>query len=138
MVEYLVDELSKQGYHLLIEGTLRTTEVPRKTAQLLTTRGYQVSLALIATKPELSYLSTLIRYEELHAIDPNQARATPKEYHDGIVEHLVDNLRELENDKIFNQIQIYQRDQSCVYDSEVDQILKSSRSFTRMPLRKME
>ena len=45
MVEYLVDELSKKGYHLLIEGTLRTTEVPRKTAQLLTTKGYQVSLA---------------------------------------------------------------------------------------------
>ena len=122
MVEYLVDELSKQGYHLLIEGTLRTAEVPRKTAQLLITKRYQVSLALIATKPELSYLSTLIRYEELYAIDSSQARATPKEHHDGIVEHLVDNLRELENDKIFNQIQIYQRDQSCVYDSEVDQI----------------
>lgn len=122
MVEYLVDELSKKGYHLLIEGTLRTTEVPKKTAQLLTTKGYQVSLAVIATKPELSYLSTLIRYEELHAIDPSQARATPKKHHDGIVEHLVDNLRELENDKIFNQIQIYQRDQSCIYDSQVDQI----------------
>jgi len=121
MVEYLVDELSKLGYHLLIEGTLRTAEVPRKTAQLLVTKGYQVSLALIATKPELSYLSTLIRYEELYAIDPSQARATPKEHHDGIVEHLVDNLRELENDKIFNQIQIYQRDQSCIYDSEVNQ-----------------
>lgn len=121
MVEYLVDELSKLGYHLLIEGTLRTTEVPRKTAQLLTTRGCQVSLALIATKPELSHLSTLIRYEELYAIDPRQARATPKEHHDGIVEHLVENLRELENNKIVNQIQIYQRDQSCVYDSQVDQ-----------------
>lgn len=60
--------------------------------------------------------------KELHAIDPSQARATPKEHHDGIVEHLVDNLRELENDKIFNQIQIYQRDQSCIYDSQVDQI----------------
>ena len=90
--------MSKQGYHLLIEGTLRTTEVPRKTSQLLTTKGYQVSLAVIATKPELSYLSTLIRYEELHAIDPSQARATPKEHHDGIVEHLGDYLRELEND----------------------------------------
>ena len=121
MVEYLVDELSKQGYHLLIEGTLRTTEVPRKTAQLLITKGYQVSLALIATKPELSYLSTLIRYEELYAIDPSQSRATPKEHHDGIVEHLVDNLRELENDNIFNQIQIFQRDQSCVYNSQVDE-----------------
>lgn len=120
MVEHPIDELSKQSYHLLIEGTLRTTEVPRKTAQLLTTRGYQVSLALIATKPELSYLSILTRYEELYAIDPSQARATPRAYHDGIVEHLVDNLRELEKDKLFRQIQIYQRDQSCVYDSYVN------------------
>ena len=32
MVEYLVYGIgSKLGYHLLIEGTLRTTEVPRKT-----------------------------------------------------------------------------------------------------------
>ena len=120
MVEHLVDELSKQGYHLLIEGTLRITEVPRKTAILLKSRDYQVSLALIATKPELSYLSTLIRYEELFAIVPNQARATPKDHHDGIVNHLVDNLRELENDQLFDYIQIYQRDRSCVYDSETD------------------
>lgn len=109
MVERLVDELSRQGYHLLIEGTLRTTQVPRKTALLLKLRGYQVSLALIATKPELSYLSTLIRYEELYAIVPSQARATSKEYHDGIVAHLADNLRELENDQLFDQIQIYQK-----------------------------
>lgn len=121
MVEYLVDELSKQGYHLLIEGTLRTTQVPRQTAQLLRTKDYHISLAVIGTKPELSYLSTLIRYEELYAINPNQARATPKEHHDGIVEHLVDNLRELEGDKIFDQIQIYQRDRRCVYDSNIDE-----------------
>lgn len=120
MVEHLVDELSKQGYHLLIEGTLRTVAVPRKTAQLLKSKGYQVSLAVIGTKPELSYLSTLIRYEELYAIDPKQARATPKEHHDGIVENLVDNLRELESDKLFDRIQIYQRDRTCVYDSETD------------------
>ena len=100
MVEHLVDELSTQGYHLLIEGTLRTTQVPRQTAQLLTSKSYQVSLAVIGIKPDLSYLSTLIRYEELYAIDPNQARATPKEYHDGI--------------------QIYQRDRTCIYDSESD------------------
>ncbi|HEM4536808.1 TPA: zeta toxin family protein [Streptococcus suis] len=121
MVEQLVDELSTQGYHLLIEGTLRTTKVPRQTAQLLASKGYQVSLAIIGTKPELSYLSTLIRYEELYAIDPNQARATPKEHHDGIVENLVDNLRELESEKLFERIQIYQRDRTCIYDSESDE-----------------
>ena len=121
MVEHLVNELSTQGYHLLIEGTLRTTQVPRQTAQLLASKGYQVSLAIIGTKPELSYLSTLIRYEELYAINPNQARATPKKHHDGIVENLVDNLKELESDKLFDQIQIYQRDRTCIYDSETDE-----------------
>ena len=63
----LVDELSTQGYHLLIEGTLRTTQVPRQTAQLLVSKGYQVSLAVIGTKTRTLYLSTLIRYEELYA-----------------------------------------------------------------------
>lgn len=121
MVEHLIGELSNQGYHLLIEGTLRTTEVPRKTAQLLRAKGYQVSLALIATKPELSYLSTLIRYEEVYMVNPSQARATPKEHHDGIVEHLVGNLRELEITKLFDQIQIYQRGRVCVYDSKTNE-----------------
>lgn len=118
MVESLVTELSHLGYNLLIEGTLRTIDVPKKTAQLLKSRGYEVQLALIATKPKLSYLSTLIRYEELYAINPNQARATPKEHHDFIVNHLVDNTRQLEELAIFERIQIYQRDRSCVYDSK--------------------
>lgn len=121
MVECLVEKLIEQGYHLLIEGALRTTKVPSNTAQLLKSRNYRISLDLIATKPELSYLSTLIRYEEIYAVNPNQARATPKEHHDGIIEYLVDNLRKLENDKIFDQIRIYQRDRSCVYDSETDE-----------------
>ena len=82
--------------------------------------GYEVQLALIATKPKLSYLSTLIRYEELYAINPDQARATPKEHHDFIVNYLVDNTRQLEKLAIFERIQIYQRDRSCVYDSEED------------------
>ena len=118
MVESLVTELSHLGYNLLIEGTLRTIDVPKKTAQLLKSRGYEVQLALIATKPKLSYLSTLIRYEELYAINPNQARATPKEHHDFIVNHLVDNTRKLEELAIFERIQIYQRDRSCVYESK--------------------
>jgi len=120
MVESLVTELSHLGYNLLIEGTLRTIDVPKKTAQLLKNKGYELQLALIATKPKLSYLSTLIRYEELYAINPNQARATPKEHHDFIVNHLVDNTRQLEELAIFERIQIYQRDRSCVYDSRED------------------
>lgn len=118
MVEALVDELSQRGYHLLIEGTLRTVEVPESTATLLKKRGYMVSLAIMATKPELSYLSTQLRYQELYSKDPNQARATPKEHHDLIVDNLVENLRVLEEAQTFDRIQLYHRDKQCLYDSE--------------------
>ena len=64
----------------------------------------------------------MIRYEELYAKDPNQARATPKEHHDYIVNHLVENVRALENEKCFEQIQIFQRDRSCIYDSKTDEV----------------
>ena len=122
MVECLVEKLSDLGYHLLIEGTLRTVEVPRKTSEILQNKGYIVQLALIATKPELSYLSTVVCYEELYAINPEQARATPKDYHDRIVENLVQNTHVLEQLGIFEQIQIYQRDRKCIFDSKEDRI----------------
>ena len=80
MVEALIEQLSDRGYQLLIEGTLRTVEVPQKTATLLKTKNYTIELAVMATKQERSYLSTLIRYEELYVKDPNSARATPKEH----------------------------------------------------------
>ena len=78
MVEAVVDALSVMGYNLIIEGTLRTSEVPLKTARLLRDRGYDVSLALMAVKPELSLVSCQLRYERcvlrvqsLGAVDPN-------------------------------------------------------------------
>ena len=52
MVESLVTELSHLGYNLLIEGTLRTIDVPKETAQHLKSKGYEVQLVIIATKPE--------------------------------------------------------------------------------------
>ena len=63
MTEALIDSLSRIEYNLVIEGTLRTAEVPLKTAELLRQRSYGVSLALMAVKPEISLVSCQIRYE---------------------------------------------------------------------------
>lgn len=49
------------GYNLIIEGTLRTSEVPMATAKLLRECGYGVSLALMAVKPEISLVSCQLR-----------------------------------------------------------------------------
>lgn len=118
MVRSLIDELSSKKYNLIIEGTLRSVEVPSSTAKMLIDRGYRISLAVIATKPELSWISTLIRYREMYLEDPKSARATPKDHHDNIVNNIVDNLLKLEQSKIFDRIQIYKRDEKCIYDSD--------------------
>ena len=132
MVEAVIDKLSSLKYNLIIEGTLRSAAVPINTATLLKSKGYTVDFCLIATKPELSYLTTQLRYLEMMIVDPFQARATPKDHHDGIVKSLVSNINELEQSGLFESIQVYKRDLEQVYNSKlctesvgtvVDQIL---------------
>ena len=132
MVEAIIDRLSSLQYNLIIEGTLRSAAVPIKTATLLKSKGYTVDFCLIATKPELSYLTTQLRYLEMLVVDPLQARATPKDHHDGIVKSLVSNINELEQSGLFESVQVYKRDLVQVYNSKqctesvgsvVDQIL---------------
>ena len=132
MVEAVIDKLSSLKYNLIIEGTLRSAAVPINTATLLKSKGYTVDFCLIATKPELSYLTTQLRYLEMMIVDPFQARATPKDYHDGIVKSLVSNSNELQQSGLFESIQVYKRDLEQVYNSKlctesvetvVDQIL---------------
>ena len=132
MVEAVIDKLSSLKYNLIIEGTLRSAAVPINTATLLKSKGYTVDFCLIATKPELSYLTTQLRYLEMMIVDPLQARATPKDHHDGIVKSLVSNSNELEQSGLFESLQVYKRDLEQVYNSKlctesvetvVDQIL---------------
>ena len=115
MTEALIDDLSRAQYHLIIEGTLRTTEVPLRTHDLLVSRGYDVSLNVILVRPEESYLSTLKRYRlmEEEGLTP---RMTPKEHHDGVVRSLVDNLHTLYEQDAFQDIRVYNRAGECLYD----------------------
>ena len=119
MVEAVIDKLSSLKYNLIIEGTLRSATVPINTATLLKSKGYTVDFCLIATKPELSYLTTQLRYLEMLVVDPLQARATPKEHHDGIVKFLVANITELEQSGVFETIQVYKRDLEQIYNSKL-------------------
>ena len=118
MVEAVIEKLSSLKYNLIIEGTLRLAAVPINTATLLKSKGYTVDFCLIATKPELSYLTTQLRYLEMLVVDPLQARATPKEHHDGIVKSLISNSNELEQSGLFESIQVYKRNLVQVYNSK--------------------
>lgn len=117
MTEALIDELSQRKYNLIIEGTLRTSEVPLKTATLLKSRGYDVSLALMAVKPEISLVSCQIRYEMMRIVGTTP-RVTDPAYHDRIVNDIVHNLTVLEQDDLFSDVYLYNRAGVCLFPKE--------------------
>lgn len=117
MVEAIVDALSSAGYNLIIEGTLRTSQVPLATATLLRERGYDVSLALMAVKPEISLVSCQLRYEQMR-LAGTTPRATDPAHHRKIVDQIVRNLAVLENSGMFDQIYLYNRSRERLYPQE--------------------
>lgn len=120
MTEALIDTLSLLRYNLIIEGTLRTAEVPMKTARLLRERSYAVSLALMAVKPEISLLSCQIRYEEMR-IAGTVPRATDPAHHNKIVHDIVGNLDTLQHSELFDNVYLYTRSKTCLYPQEGEQ-----------------
>ncbi|MBG1278050.1 zeta toxin family protein [Lactococcus lactis] len=115
MTDELVDYFSQAAYNLIVEGTLRTFEVPYDSAKQFKEAGYQVELYVMAVKPELSYLSTLLRYEQMAAINPQTARHTPKSHHDAIIEQMPENLDRLQRSQIFSEIVLMDRAMNIVY-----------------------
>ena len=79
VTERLIDELSTEKYNLIVEGTLQTAEVPLKTAKDLKEKGYRTELCVMAVKPEISYESTILRYENAIAFGQTP-RATSKAF----------------------------------------------------------
>lgn len=117
MTEKLIFALSSLGYHLVIEGTLRTMTVPLKTAELLKAKGYTVGLYVMAVPFALSYLTTLERYERMFQNDPLTARYTPRTIQEEMKGAIVSNLSACYIRGIFDEICLYDREENCLYDS---------------------
>lgn len=115
MTEALIAKLKEEKYNVLVEGTLRTAEVPLKTCREFKAAGYNVVLGVIAVKPQISYLSTILRYEKMIAAGKTP-RATAKQNHDNTVKNIPDNLQQIFESKLFDNILIYNRNGDCLYD----------------------
>ena len=84
VTERLIEELSDLHFNLVIEGTGRTVQVPKSTVELLTTKGYTVDMAVITARPEVSLISTLLRFYQMNE-GGTIPRATALSAHDDIV-----------------------------------------------------
>ena len=115
MTEKLIDTLSKENYNLIIEGTLRTAELPLKEANRFKKLGYEIEANIIVVKPEKSRLGTLMRYEEMLKLG-KIPRMTPKEHHDLVVNNITNNLETLYSSKAFDNIKLFDRDNNLLYN----------------------
>ena len=109
MVENIVQKLRKKKINLILEGTLRTSEIPLKEAKALKEAGYYVELNVVAVKPEISYLGTLQRYEKMIQ-KGDIPRMTPKEHHDNVVANIGKNLDDIYKANVFSEIKIFDRE----------------------------
>lgn len=117
MTEYLIDKCSDQRLNLIIEGTLRTTKVPLETAKLLKAKGYEIELEVMAVNPQLSYNSTLTRYNKM--LDFGMAaRETPKEHHDKVVNGIIANINTISEARQFDNISLFNRQGICLYSQK--------------------
>ena len=115
ITEKLIEKLAKAKYNLIIEGTLRTAQLPLKEADRFKKLGYEVELYVLAVKPEKSYLGTLLRYEEMIKWG-KIPRMTPKEHHDLVVKNIGDNLEIIYNSKAFDNIKLFDRENNLLYN----------------------
>jgi len=92
ITEKLIEALGKEKYNLIIEGTLRTAELPIKEATRFKKLGYEVGLNVVKTP-----------------------RMTPKEHHDLVVNSIGNNLETIYNSKLFDDIRLFDRENNLLY-----------------------
>ena len=115
ITEKLIKELRKEKYNLIIEGTLRTAELPLKEANAFKKADYKVELNVVVVKPEKSRLGTLERYEAMLK-QGKVPRMTPKEHHDLVLNNIGNNLEIIYNSKAFDNIKLFDRENNLLYN----------------------
>lgn len=113
VTEVLKAKLMEQKRNILVEGTLRTASVPLETCRAFKENGYNVMLGIMAVKPEISYLSTILRYENMNDLGM-VPRKTAKDHHDLVVRNLPANLKEICETGEFDKVVIYNRRRQCI------------------------
>ena len=124
VTEHLIKALSSRQFNLIIEGTGRTVEVPKRTAELLSSKDYRVELAVLAVRPEVSLTSTLLRFYQMNEIG-TIPRATAIASHDVVIKSLPDNLNALCAEPAISRLTIWNRELQRLYDSTLDSIAPS-------------
>ena len=117
IVERLIDDLGKDGYNMVIEGTLRDSSVPIQTACKLKEYGYHTKLFVMAVDACTSWESTLHRAELMKQVG-QIPRTVPFQKYDAIVQSLPDNLVMIHEAACMDSIYLLNRENEILWNSD--------------------
>lgn len=109
ITEKLINELAKENYNLVIEGTLRTIDVPINTCNRLKENGHKVNLVVIACDACEAWESTISRAHNM-MLKKQKPRLVPIDKYDYNIQNIVNNLKIIKEKKCFDSISIVTRD----------------------------
>ncbi|WP_422595189.1 zeta toxin family protein [Aggregatibacter actinomycetemcomitans] len=118
MVAKIRDEAIKYNFNILIEGTFRTIETPKKELKNFRLKGYHSEIVICTCPKELSWESTRLRAKELEEAGL-QPRYVPQEIHDFVVDNLGENVKKIFDLGLVSRLEIYSRS-GKLFDSEFD------------------
>lgn len=103
----VADELVKKSIEnkvdVIVDGTLKSIKTPKERPEEYKKNGYSLEINTVVVKPEKSFLSNLMRYEEL-VEEKKIPRLAPKEIHDECVKNFPATVSELYKAKLFDNI----------------------------------
>lgn len=117
VVEHLINDLSDDGYNIIIEGTLRNPNVPIKTCQNLSSKGYETNLVVVAYDAVLSWESTIARADKMNKMG-EYPRFVPINIYNETVSNIVKNLEIISDKKCFDTISVINRSGMVLYPKE--------------------
>ncbi|MDO4997340.1 MAG: zeta toxin family protein [Neisseria sp.] len=119
MTGLIIEKALKEHYNISVEGTFRTAETPLKTLDDMRRHGYETSVYIQTTPSEISWQSTLDRYEQMKAAG-EAPRYTDKAHHDLVVENLPKNADIVFSSGKADRFVVYSRE-SLLFDSQTHQ-----------------
>jgi UDP-N-acetylglucosamine kinase len=107
--ELLLRNAANKKYNIVYESTLKNVETICLIAQSFTKSGYDVSLQAMIVKPEISQVSTYLRYEQIKNAQ-GYGRYVLPQYHDDSVANIPRTLQAIKEQGLVSKIELYTRD----------------------------
>ncbi len=117
-VEKAIAYAKEQRFNILIEGTMRDSNVVAATMTGLRDAGYEIDARALAVAFRLSEQGIYQRYEKQKA-DRGQGRMTTPEAHQAAYDGLPITLARIESEKLADRVTIYRRGAVAIYENEL-------------------